>query len=97
MKDEPLKLFEWEIRIQAYQDNVFIAMCNRVGNEGTMDFAGESLIVDSDGNRIFKADDKEQLIVCDIDLKQTAASGNKRPYISLRRPDQYKTGGADQC
>lgn len=57
-----------------------------------MDFAGESLIVDSDGNLIFKADDKEQLIVCNMDLKQAAASGNKRPYISLRRPDQYKIG-----
>lgn len=90
VKDEPLELFEWEIRTQAYQNNVFIAMCNRTGKEGMMNFAGESLIVDSEGNRIFKADDKEQLIVCDIDLKQTAASRKRRPYISLRRPDQYE-------
>ncbi len=30
-----------EMRVQAMQNQVFIAMCNRVGTEGDMDFAGE--------------------------------------------------------
>ena len=37
-----MELFEWEIRVQAMQNSVFVAMCNRVGLEGEMDFAGES-------------------------------------------------------
>ena len=52
---EPLDLFEWEIRVQAYQNNVFIAMCNRVGREGDVTFAGQSLVVDSEGQTLFKA------------------------------------------
>lgn len=66
-KDEPLEMFEWELRVQAYHNNVFIAMCNRVGKEGSMDLAGESLVIDCDGNVVSKSDDKEQLITVDIE------------------------------
>lgn len=51
-------MFEWEIRVQAMQNQVFIAMCNRVGREGDMDFAGESLVVYPSGDVIIKADDR---------------------------------------
>jgi predicted amidohydrolase len=33
-KSEPLEMFEWEVRVQAFQNSVAIAMCNRVGTEG---------------------------------------------------------------
>lgn len=41
---EPLDLFAWEVRVQAFQNTVFVAMCNRVGQEGRMEFAGQSLL-----------------------------------------------------
>lgn len=31
---EPLELFDWEIRVQAFQSSVAVAMCNRAGLEG---------------------------------------------------------------
>ena len=40
---EPSELFQWEIKIQAFQNSVNIAMCNRVGKEGDMEFSGESM------------------------------------------------------
>jgi N-carbamoylputrescine amidase len=89
VKGEPLEMFEWEVRTQAYQNNVFIAMCNRVGKEGNMDFAGQSLVVDCDGNLLFKADDREQLVVCNIDLSLCQKSRQNRPYINLRRKEMY--------
>ncbi len=89
-REEPMELFEWELRVQAFQNNVFIAMCNRVGLEDNMDFAGQSLLVDSDGNVIFKADEKEQLIVQEIDLSKAKESRKSRPYLSLRRLDMYQ-------
>lgn len=55
VKAEPMELFEWEIRVQAYQNNVFIAMCNRTGLEGDMDFVGESILVDCEGKVLQKA------------------------------------------
>lgn len=88
-KAEPLELFEWEIRVQAFQNNVFIAMCNRTGREGDMDFAGQSIIVDSNGNLLQKADDQEQLIMQELDLSQAFESRKNRPYLELVRPEHY--------
>lgn len=88
-KAEPMELFEWEIRVQAMQNQVFIAMCNRVGTEGAMDFAGESLVVSPKGDVLVKADNQEQLVCCDIHLPDAAALRKQVPYLSTRRPEWY--------
>jgi predicted amidohydrolase len=88
-KNEPLEKFEWELRIPAMQNNIFIAMCNRVGKEGEMDFAGESVVVDPNGDVVIKADDKEQIVYADMDLTMVQKSRILRPYINLRRPKVY--------
>lgn len=86
---EPMDMFEWELRVAAYQNNVYIAMCNRVGTEGNMEFAGESIIVDSNGNVLFKADNNEQLIIKEIDLDAADTSREERPFIKELCPDFY--------
>lgn len=88
-KAEPMELFEWEIRVQAMQNSVFVAMCNRVGLEGEMDFAGESLVADSYGDLIYKADDQERLVTVDLDLSEAARKQEKIPWLKLRRPEWY--------
>ncbi len=88
-KAEPMDIFEAEIRTQAYQNNVFIAMCNRIGKEGNMDFAGESLVVDCFGQIVTKAEDQEGLITCSIDLSLTSSARRSLPFITLRRPEMY--------
>lgn len=89
VKAEPLEIYEWEIRIQAFQNSVAIAMCNRVGREDAMDFAGESLLVDANGNVAAKADDREQILYADVDLAFGRAVRAGRPYTSLRRKEFY--------
>lgn len=88
-KAEPSEMFEWELRVQAFHNSVFIAMCNRVGKEAEMDFSGESIIIDANGNTLLKADDTEQLIYLDIDLKTAKGIRSKRPYTNLRRTKFY--------
>mgnify|MGYP004462350993 FL=1 len=89
-KAEPMELFEWEIRVQAMQNQIFVAMCNRVGREDGMDFAGESLIVHPSGDVIRKAGDREQLIVQELDLTEARLwREQKRPYLRQRRPECY--------
>ncbi len=88
-KDEPMDLFEAEVRTAAMQNQVFIAMCNRVGLEGNMDFAGESIVVDPYGNVIIKADDTEQLVTAEIDLTESRRAKEKKPFLALRRSDMY--------
>lgn len=87
---EPMELFEWEIRVQAFQNSVAIAMCNRVGREDGMEFSGASLLADADGKRVVLADDRERLVLADVDLAQSAGTRNDRPYTGLRRPEFYR-------
>jgi predicted amidohydrolase len=89
-KAEPLEMFEWELRIPAMQNGVYIAMCNRVGLEGEMDFCGESIVVDPNGNVVKKADDTEQILYADIDFELVREARKSRPFLDLRRPDSYE-------
>jgi len=66
VKEEPLEKFEWELRIPSMQNNVFVAMCNRVEKEDNMNFAGESIVVDPNGDIVVKVDDKEQINYANI-------------------------------
>jgi predicted amidohydrolase len=89
-KSEPLEMFEWEIRVQSFQNSVAIAMCNRVGTEGDMVFAGESILTDANGNVIAKEDDSERLIFAEIDLQTVEKVRSEKPYTTLRRTEWYK-------
>lgn len=88
-KGEALEMFEWELRVQAMQNSVFIAMCNRVGLEGKMDFCGESIIIDPTGDVIKKANDQEQIVYADVDISLASKIRNQKPYFKLRRPELY--------
>ena len=88
-KGEPLEMFEWEMRVSAMQNSVFIAMCNRSGLEGEMDFCGESLVIDPNGAVVAKAGDQEQILYVDIDLTQALKIRNQKPYFQVRRPETY--------
>ncbi|MGI6118683.1 MAG: carbon-nitrogen hydrolase family protein [Bilifractor sp.] len=86
---EPMELFEQEIRVQAFQNECYIAMCNRVGQEAAMNFSGESLVVDPDGNTIAKAGAEEEILFARIAPERVKETRRKRPYLNLRRPQWY--------
>ena len=86
---EPMEMFEWEVRVQAMQNSVFIAMCNHVGTEGKLTFAGESIVCDPNGNVIAKAGAEETLLTCDIDLSEATRTRNAKPYFATRRKEFY--------
>ena len=65
-------------------------MCNRVGCEGEMDFAGKSIVVDANGDVLAKVGDAEQLLYVDIDLSDSMKIRQSRPYTNLRREELYK-------
>lgn len=88
-KAENMELFEWEIRVQAMQNQVFVAMCNRVGTEDAMEFSGESLVVHPSGEVLLKADDREQLLTCELDLSEVQEWRSRVPYLKTRRPEWY--------
>ncbi len=87
---EPLELFDWEIRVQAFQSSVAVAMCNRTGLEGGMDFAGGSIVTDANGDVIAKAGPGEELLFAEVDMAAPARIRAARPYTSLRRTALYR-------
>ena len=82
-------MFEMELCVQAFQNSVVLAMCNRVGKEDAMEFAGESLVISAEGKTLLKADDTEQIIYVDIDLEESKKIRQSKPYLTLRRTELY--------
>ena len=76
VKSEPMEMFEQEIRVQAYQNCCYIAMCNRVGKE-------------ADGNIIAKAGAEEELLIAELNPEKARAARRQRPYLNLRRAEFY--------
>jgi predicted amidohydrolase len=89
-KAEPMAMFEKELQVQAFHNGVAIAMCNRVGTEDAMDFAGESVVVDADGSTVIKAGNSEELVYCNIDLSESRKVRKSRDYTTLRRTEFYR-------
>ena len=81
--EEPLELFAWEVRVQAFQSTAFAAMCNRVGPEGALTFAGESLLAGPDGCLRFKAGGEEELLILDVPLEEVRQARKERPWLTL--------------
>jgi predicted amidohydrolase len=81
---EDAEMFEWEMRVSAFQNNVYIAMCNRVGVEAAMAFAGRSIVVDPDGRLVARLDEVERIVCVEIDTRLVHESREARPYLKLR-------------
>lgn len=88
-KAEPSEMFEWELRVQTFQNSVMPAMCNRVGAEDEMHFSGKSIVVDAHGNVLTKADDTEQIVYVDADLSTVKKIRASKPYTQLRHQEFY--------
>ncbi|OWT32415.1 amidohydrolase [Methanobrevibacter sp. 87.7] len=86
---EPEELFKWEINVQAFQNSVNIAMCNRVGIEDQMEFSGKSMVSDYNGNTVKIADNKEQLLFANINLENSTKTRKIKPYFDLRNKEFY--------
>lgn len=88
-KAEPSELFEWGMRVQAFQNSAAAAVCNPVGQEGEMIFSGESIVCDANGACIAKADDTAQMLYAELDLARSAELHRIRPYTQLPGKDYY--------
>lgn len=89
-ESEPMEMFDWEIKVQAFQNSVAVAMCNRTGTEGDMVFSGRSLVTDANGDTIAQAGNGEELLYAEVDMGASARIRAARPYTSLRRPSLYQ-------
>lgn len=86
----PEGLFEAEMRVAAFQNGYFVALCNRVGQEELLEFAGESFVCDPRGNVLARAAKSEDdILICDIALDQVDSSHARTLFLPDRRPEMY--------
>ena len=86
----PDGLYEAELMVAAFQNGYFTALCNRVGPEECLEFAGESFICGPDGRVIDRAGSgTEEILEAELDLSEVAASHARTLFIPDRRPELY--------
>jgi N-carbamoylputrescine amidase len=86
----PEGLYEAELQVAAFQNGVFCALCNRVGEEERLTFAGESFIAAPDGRVIARAKaGTDETVHADLDLGLVATSHAKQLFLRDRRPELY--------
>ncbi len=87
----PHGMFEAEVRTAAFQNGYFAALCNRVGVEEKLTFAGESFVSDPEGRIIARAKSgDEDLLVAEIDMEEADGSTARRLFWRDRRPELYR-------
>ncbi len=87
----PEGLFEAEMRVAAFQNGYFTALCNRVGEEERLDFAGESFVCDPAGRVVARAPAGEEAILhAELDLAEVGASHARKLFLRDRRPGLYR-------
>ena len=86
----PAGVFEGEMCIAAFQNGYFVALCNRVGVEERLTFAGESFVCGPEGTvRARAPKGADALLSVEVDLADTARSHARRVLLRDRRPDLY--------
>ncbi len=86
----PDGLYEAEMQVAAFQNGYFVALCNRVGAEEPLEFAGESFVCDPSGRVVARAASRsEDVLYCDVDLTESARSHARRLFMRDRRPSLY--------
>ncbi|HJZ82424.1 MAG TPA: carbon-nitrogen hydrolase [Pyrinomonadaceae bacterium] len=83
----------WETiqRAHAIANGVYVAVVNRVGPEGQLNFWGQSFVADPFGRVIAKAaGDKEEVLIVDCDLSKIDETRQNWPFLRDRRIDSYQ-------
>ena len=86
----PEGLYEAEMRVAAFQNGYYTALCNRVGEEECLTFAGESFVCDPGGRVVGRAPAlEESILYTDLDLNEVDSSHARELFLRDRRPELY--------
>ncbi len=86
----PDGLFEAELRVAAFQNGYFTALCNRVGKEERIEFAGESFVCAPDGTVMTRAPrGEDHILFAELDFAQVEKSHARKLFLRDRRPELY--------
>ena len=87
----PDGLYQAEIRTAAFQNGYYAALCNRIGQEERLTFAGESFVAGPDGAILAQGRSlDEDMVLADLDLSRCATSPARTLFWRDRRPELYR-------
>jgi N-carbamoylputrescine amidase len=86
----PDGLYEAEMRVAAFQNGYHVALCNRVGAEECLTFAGESFVCAPDGQVVARAPAMaDTILYADLDPAANGRSHARQLFLRHRRPELY--------
>jgi 5-aminopentanamidase len=77
------------LQSRAAENHVWVAVANRVGREGTLDFFGGSGVADPFGVLTAQAGQDETILYATIDLGRAEQARINADYLADRRPELY--------
>jgi predicted amidohydrolase len=77
------------VRSRAFENQCYVAYANYCGQEGEIQYCGQSSIAAPDGSRIAQAGLDEALIVGELDRQLMIDSRAANRYLIDRRPELY--------
>ena len=88
------------LRARAIENQAYVAGVNRVGDGGRLHYAGDSALVSPSGETLAEGDDRERVLLCEVDVKKVAEIRARFPSwaIAGRTPTsgsrRYRETGA---
>lgn len=89
-KGEAGTVLEAEMQAAALANGVFVALVNRAGKDGGIDFAGRSFVVNPMGEIINQSEIAEDdLLLTELNLGEIEKARQAWPFLRDRRPETY--------
>jgi predicted amidohydrolase len=86
----PMRMWNEGLRTRAWENQVYVAACNRVGLDGDWDFSGTSLVADPYGELVAQASDSEEdVLSVELSLERLRAARLDDFNWRDRRPELY--------
>lgn len=85
------EVYEMEMKAAAVTHGVYIALANRTGSEPPLEFMGQSMVIDPQGQIVDSLDSRPNEI-CTVELSKEAVTKARVlfPFLRDRRPETYK-------
>lgn len=80
------------IRVRAWENQVYVAYINHVGQERETAYVGGSSIVAPDGMLLDKADHESRLLYANLDTEIVVSAQRRNPYLTDLRQNYYPAG-----
>ena len=84
-----LPVFETELKTRAFENQLFLAACNRSGQEGEYTFFGHSMLLGPDGSVLARQMRRRVVVLAEMELEDADRARINGPLLRDRRPELY--------